>query len=139
MAFMDFFASQLIPGLVSVIAMLFTPEQPVRVNARVVLDDVSAKGGLPKIVARRFVKRRLSQLAFCVEKDRLGNRHLGPHAHLQAFVDVSADGDVSQAAVAGMDDEADACTRGVFERIQFPKAATATAVTVSISFNLESP
>ena len=88
--------------------------------------------GLDKAIIKRYVKRNLSKIQYCYEKQLL------THPSLEGVVSVgfriSANGVVTDSNGKGMDDSVANCVAGVVKAIEFPKPSNGGAVEVNYPF-----
>jgi hypothetical protein len=93
--------------------------------------DVSA--GLDKAIVRRYIKRNISKVQYCYEKQLLAKPELT--GTVSASYEILPDGKVQGAQASGVDAEVASCIQQVLARIEYPKPVEGTEkVTVSYEF-----
>lgn len=79
---------------------------------------VVGDGGLDKAVVRRYVRRELSKIQYCYEKELLAHGELAGVVETQFLIQI--DGRVSSVSTSGVSPEVSACVAGVIEKLEFP-------------------
>jgi hypothetical protein len=92
----------------------------------------SAAGDLDKAIIRRYVKRNISKISYCYEKQLLDKPGIKGTIATQFFID--AEGHVASATASGVDPDVASCVAGVIKTIEFPKPKGGGAVRVTYPF-----
>ena len=98
----------------------------------VAIGQANANGDLDKAIIRRYVKRNLSKIQYCYEKQLLAKPGLGGTVKAAFFITTS--GEVSTATASGVDPEVASCVAGVLKSIEFPKPRGGGGVQVNYPF-----
>ncbi|MBA3397465.1 MAG: AgmX/PglI C-terminal domain-containing protein [Deltaproteobacteria bacterium] len=89
-------------------------------------------GDLDKAIIRRYIKRHMTAITYCYEKELIAKPTL--HGTVTAEFLIAADGHVASSTASGGDAEVGACIAGVISRIEFPRSATGTSTQVRYPF-----
>ncbi|MCA9674207.1 MAG: AgmX/PglI C-terminal domain-containing protein, partial [Myxococcales bacterium] len=92
----------------------------------------SAVGDLDKAIIRRYIKRNISKITYCYEKQLLAKPGLTGTVSTQFFI--SPNGTVTAANASGVDGEVASCVAGVLKAIEFPKPKGGGGVQVNYPF-----
>jgi hypothetical protein len=84
----------------------------------------TATGALDAAIIRRHVKRKLSRLAYCYDREARTNPTLAGTVTVKFVID--AQGHVASSAGSGMAPAVTSCVVGVIQSIDFPKPASGT-------------
>jgi len=94
-------------------------------------------GDLDKAIVRRYIKRSQEKLAYCYEKQLLGNPKL--EGVITAHFLIGADGKVASASADGMDPTVASCVASVVKDIEFPSVPNGGGVQVNYPFTFHRP
>jgi pSer/pThr/pTyr-binding forkhead associated (FHA) protein len=92
----------------------------------------SAVGDLDKAIIRRYIKRNISKITYCYEKQLLAKPGLQGTVSTQFFI--SPNGTVASANASGVDGEVASCVASVLKAIEFPKPKGGGGVQVNYPF-----
>jgi len=92
----------------------------------------SAVGDLDKAIIRRYIKRNISKITYCYEKQLLAKPGLQGTVATQFFI--SPNGTVASANASGVDPDVSSCVAGVLKGIEFPKPKGGGGVQVNYPF-----
>jgi hypothetical protein len=92
----------------------------------------SAVGDLDKAIIRRYIKRNISKITYCYEKQLLAKPGLQGTVSTQFFI--SPNGTVASANASGVDGAVASCVAGVLKAIEFPKPKGGGGVQVNYPF-----
>jgi pSer/pThr/pTyr-binding forkhead associated (FHA) protein len=92
----------------------------------------SAVGDLDKAIIRRYIKRNISKITYCYEKQLLAKPGLTGTVSTQFFI--SPNGTVASANASGVDGAVASCVAGVLKAIEFPKPKGGGGVQVNYPF-----
>lgn len=90
------------------------------------------QGGLDKPVIRRYIKRNLTKITYCYEKELNAKPTL--EGTVRAQFTISATGAVTSSTASGVDDAVATCIASVIRAIEFPKPQGGGNVNVSYPF-----
>ena len=93
----------------------------------------NAQGDLDKAIIRRYVKRNLSRITYCYEKELLVKPNISGSIQVQFFI--SPEGKVASADAHGFDPTVASCVADVIKQIEFPKPRGGGGVQVNYPFN----
>jgi hypothetical protein len=91
-----------------------------------------AGDGLDRAIIKRYVKRHLSQITYCYEKQLLVDPNLSGVVSVQFLI--TANGNVSSSTGSGLDPAVANCVSGVVKSIEFPKPTNGGSVQVNYPF-----
>jgi hypothetical protein len=89
---------------------------------------------LDEALIRRYVKRSLSKISYCYEKELLAKP--GLEGTVVALFTISASGNVIESRASGVDPEVSSCIADVISHIAFPKLAESGAFPIKYPFQL---
>ena len=89
--------------------------------------------GLDRAIIKRYVKRHLSQISYCYEKELLASPNLSGTVSVQFLI--SSNGTVTSSAGSGMDPTVANCVSSIVKGIEFPKPTNGGSVQVNYPFN----
>jgi pSer/pThr/pTyr-binding forkhead associated (FHA) protein len=92
----------------------------------------SAVGDLDKAIIRRYIKRNISKITYCYEKQLLAKPGLQGTVATQFFI--SPNGTVASSNASGVDGEVSSCVAAVIKSIEFPKPKGGGGVQVNYPF-----
>jgi hypothetical protein len=92
----------------------------------------NAQGDLDKAIIRRYIKRNISKITYCYEKQLLVNPKLAGTVSTQFFI--TPNGDVASASGSGVDPKVSSCVADVIKAIVFPKPKGGGGVQVNYPF-----
>jgi hypothetical protein len=87
----------------------------------------TVSGGLDAAIVRRYVRRRISALAYCFEKALLETPAVTTGPVVVDFA-IAADGKIAHASATGASEAIASCTASVIELVELPRATTPTVV-----------
>ena len=90
-------------------------------------------GDLDKAIIRRYIKRNISKITYCYEKQLLARPGLEGTVSTQFFI--SPNGTVAASNASGVDSEVASCVAQVIKNIEFPKPKGGGGVQVNYPFN----
>jgi hypothetical protein len=90
-------------------------------------------GDLDKAIIRRYIKRNISKITYCYEKQLLARPGLEGTVSTQFFI--SPNGTVAASNAGGVDPEVASCVAAVIKAIEFPKPKGGGGVQVNYPFN----
>ncbi len=90
-------------------------------------------GDLDKAIIRRYIKRNISKIQYCYEKQLLAAPTLEGTVNTQFFI--SPNGTVTTANASGINGDVSGCVAGVIKGIEFPKPKGGGGVQVNYPFN----
>ncbi len=93
----------------------------------------TANGDLDKAIIRRYIKRNISKITYCYEKQLLARPGLEGTVNTQFFI--SNTGTVVDSRASGVDGEVANCVAAVIKAIEFPKPKGGGGVQVNYPFN----
>jgi hypothetical protein len=93
----------------------------------------TANGDLDKAIIRRYIKRNISKITYCYEKQLLARPGLEGTVNTQFFI--SNTGTVVDSRANGVDSEVANCVAAVIKAIEFPKPKGGGGVQVNYPFN----
>ncbi|MEO8699873.1 MAG: AgmX/PglI C-terminal domain-containing protein [Kofleriaceae bacterium] len=94
----------------------------------------TADGELDKAIIRRYIKRELSKIQYCYEKELLAVPDLGGTVRVGFLI--SPSGAVTSVTATGTNDNVASCIGGVVGAIAFPAAKGSTQVTYPFTIRL---
>ncbi len=92
----------------------------------------SGSGDIDKAIVRRYVRRNLSKIKYCYEKELIAAPDLRGTVTTHFYV--GADGKVRDATAEGVSPEVASCVANVIESIQFPKPKGGAGVNLIYPF-----
>src|SRR5580704_125989 len=92
----------------------------------------NAAGDLDKAIIRRYIKRNISKITYCYEKQLLAKPGLSGTVTMSFFI--TPTGAVEHATGSGMDPDVAGCVAGVIGAIEFPKPKGGGGVQVNYPF-----
>jgi len=92
----------------------------------------NAQGDLDKAIIRRYIKRNISKIQYCYEKELLAKSNLSGTVQTQFFI--TPNGNVAQSTGSGVDTEVANCVANVIRGIEFPKPKGGGGVQVNYPF-----
>nr|MBA2540801.1 AgmX/PglI C-terminal domain-containing protein [Deltaproteobacteria bacterium] len=92
----------------------------------------SAQGDLDKAIIRRYIKRNISKIQYCYEKELLAKSNLAGTVQTQFFI--TPNGNVASSTGSGVDGEVANCVANVIKGIEFPKPKGGGGVQVNYPF-----
>jgi hypothetical protein len=92
----------------------------------------NAVGDLDKAIIRRYIKRNISKITYCYEKQLLAKPGLAGTVSTQFFI--TPNGTVASSNANGVDGEVASCVAGVIKAIEFPKPKGGGGVQVNYPF-----
>jgi pSer/pThr/pTyr-binding forkhead associated (FHA) protein len=92
----------------------------------------NAVGDLDKAIIRRYIKRNISKITYCYEKQLLAKPGLAGTVSTQFFITPA--GTVATSNANGVDGEVASCVAGVIKAIEFPKPKGGGGVQVNYPF-----
>ena len=95
------------------------------------------KGQLDVEIIKRYIKRNLSKISYCYEKELLAQPSIG--GALATAFEIGSDGKVTAASAKGIDGDVESCVAGVIKSIEFPKPSDSKPVSVSYPFTMTAP
>ncbi len=96
----------------------------------------TVKGDLDKNIIRRYVRRKLSHIKYCYEKQLLADPSLAGTVRVKFVIDSA--GRVATASATGISKQVDSCIAGVFQAMRFPKPKGGGVVSVVYPFTFKS-
>lgn len=96
-------------------------------------EPVTRGAGYDKAIIRRYIRRRINEIAYCYEKQLLAHPDLVGEVAVTFLI--SPTGTVQSASGKGFDPEVSSCVAGVILTIQFPAPGDGGAVQVNYPFN----
>ncbi|MCX5746114.1 MAG: AgmX/PglI C-terminal domain-containing protein [Proteobacteria bacterium] len=90
-------------------------------------------GDLDKAIIRRYIKRNLSKIMYCYEKQLLAAPGLEGIVNAQFFI--APDGKVTHSNANGVNGDVSSCVANVISTIEFPKPKGGGGVQVNYPFN----
>ena len=103
------------------------------VTPHVRIGNATATGDLDKNIIRRYIRRKMSRIRYCYEKQLL----LVPDikGRVVATFDITSTGSVANANAKGVDVGVANCVVSVLKTIKFPKPKNGQSVSVSYPFS----
>ncbi len=92
----------------------------------------NAQGDLDKAIIRRYIKRNISKIQYCYEKELLAKSNLAGTVQTQFFI--TPNGNVASSTGSGVDSEVANCVANVIKGIEFPKPKGGGGVQVNYPF-----
>jgi pSer/pThr/pTyr-binding forkhead associated (FHA) protein len=96
----------------------------------------NAQGDLDKAIIRRYIKRNLSKIQYCYEKQLLAKPTLAGTVQAQFFI--TPNGTVASSTGNGVDGDVSSCVAEVIKNIEFPKPKGGGGVQVNYPFTFHS-
>lgn len=97
-----------------------------------VLGQATSSPGIDKAIIRRYIKRNLSKIAYCYERELLARPGLGGTIQVQFLI--AANGSVQGATGSGFDQVVASCVTSVVQNISFPAPKDGGSVQVNYPF-----
>lgn len=102
-------------------------------EAQIRIGQPSVIGNLDKAIVRRYVKRNVSKLRYCYEKQRLADEKLA--GTVTATFAITPQGSVSEATADGVSSEVSTCVASVLKIIKYPSGPGVAKVTIPFDFH----
>ncbi len=96
----------------------------------------NAQGDLDKAIIRRYIKRNISKITYCYEKQLLAKPGLAGTVTAQFFI--TPNGNVASSSGSGLDPTVANCVADVIKGIEFPKPKGGGGVQVNYPFTFRS-
>jgi hypothetical protein len=94
---------------------------------------MNAIGALDKAIIRRYIRRELTKITYCYEKELIASPALAGEVATDFLI--APDGRVQSASATGVSDAVANCVAGVLRAIEFPRSGDgATRVSYPFTF-----